>query len=49
MNVSWLGPSPFTLKPGEPLELEYRIYVHEGNTEAARVAEAYADYIEQRK
>jgi len=49
MNVSWPGSSPYTLEPGKPLLLEYRIYVHEGNTEVAQVAEAYAEYLEQRK
>jgi len=41
LNVSWPGLKPYTLEPGAPLTLRYRLYVHRGNTQAGRVAEAF--------
>ncbi len=40
---------PFTLKPGEPLRLRYRVYVHAGNVEDGKVAQAYEAYCQQTK
>jgi len=44
INVSWPGLSPIVLKPGEPVTLRYRIYVHRGDAAAANVSAAYAAY-----
>lgn len=34
----------YTIKAGEPLVMNYRVYVHSGNVDRARVADRYADY-----
>jgi len=41
LNVSWPGVKPYTLEPGKPLTLRYRIYVHRGDVETGRVREAF--------
>lgn len=38
-----------TIKNGEKLTFKYRIYVHKGNAEEAKVADRYADYIDPPK
>ncbi|MFQ6131705.1 MAG: PmoA family protein [Armatimonadota bacterium] len=38
------GKGKYTIPQGESLTLRYRVYIHEGDTEAAKVAEAYAAY-----
>ncbi len=48
-NDGWAGASvcaegPRTLKPGEPLRLQYRILLHRGNAVEGRVAQRYAEY-----
>jgi hypothetical protein len=45
MNVSWPGLASAVLKPGEPVILRYRIYVHNGDAEAADVKAAYRQYL----
>jgi hypothetical protein len=45
INVSWPGLEPVTLKPGEPVILHYRIYIHRGDASAGEVATAYRRYI----
>ena len=35
----------FTLKNGESLTFAYRVYIHSGDAEQARVADRYADYV----
>ena len=44
LNASWPGLKPFTLEPGKPVTLGYRLYVHRGDAVAGRVAQAYAAY-----
>jgi hypothetical protein len=44
MNVSWPGLDPVVLRPGEPVTLRYRIYVHRGDAGAADLSAAYAAY-----
>jgi hypothetical protein len=44
INVSWPGLQPVVLRPGEPVSLSYRIYVHRGNAAAADVKAACAAY-----
>lgn len=42
--VSWPGLTPVVLKPGEPVTLRYRIYVHRGDAATGEVNTAYAAY-----
>lgn len=46
INVSWPGMSPVTLEPGNPVTLEYRMVVFEGQAEPVLLQENYADYIQ---
>ncbi|MFQ5503702.1 MAG: DUF6807 family protein [Planctomycetota bacterium] len=46
LNAAWPGLQPFTLRPGEPLVLAYRVWLHRGD--ASGVAEAYRRYREGR-
>ncbi len=46
LNASWPGLTRFTLKPGEPVTLKYRLYVHRSDAQAGKVAEAYAAYVD---
>lgn len=48
INVSWPGLEPIVLKPGEPVTLRYRIYVHRGDAAGADVKAAYDAYAKER-
>jgi len=48
INVSWPGLEPAVLKPGEPVILRYRIYVHRGDAAAGDVSAAYVAYTKGR-
>jgi hypothetical protein len=48
INASWPGLEPVVLKPGEPIILRYRIYLHRGSAEAGKVKAAYRRYLEER-
>ncbi len=48
INPSWPGLASATLKPGEPVILRYRIYIHRGDAEAGEVNAAYAAYMKGR-
>jgi hypothetical protein len=43
LNVAWPGVEPFTLAPGEAIELAYRVWVH-GEASAEEVEGAYKNY-----
>jgi len=45
LNVSWPGLSSFTLQPEKPVHLSYRLYIHNGDSEAGSVQEAYKQYL----
>ena len=45
LNVSWPGIKPFTLEPGQPITLQYRLYVHRGDVETGKVQEACGAYV----
>ncbi|MEW6356368.1 MAG: PmoA family protein [Planctomycetota bacterium] len=45
LNVSWPGLTPFTLEPGKPLTLRYRLYVHRGDVESGKVKEAFGQAV----
>ncbi|MFQ6132771.1 MAG: DUF6807 family protein, partial [Armatimonadota bacterium] len=42
LGVAWPGLEPYTLEPAKPLTVRYRLWVHRGDAEAGRVAEAYS-------
>ena len=44
LGPSWPGLESYTLQPGAPVTLAYRVYVHRGRAEEADVAKAYASY-----
>jgi len=44
LGPSWPHLQPYTLQPGVPVTLRYRVYVHRGNATAGKVAEAYERY-----
>ncbi len=39
------GDGDYTIKKGETLKLRHRLYFHNGDPEAAKVADKYADYV----
>jgi len=47
INPSWPGLEPVTLRPGQPVDLRYRIHIHRGDG-AGKVAEAYRLYSQAR-
>jgi len=49
LGVAWPGLEFYTLKPGEPLTLRYRVWIHRGGAEEGDVAAAYAAYAEIKK
>lgn len=42
LGVAWPGMQPYTLQPGRPLVLRYRLWLHAGDAAGAAVAEQYA-------
>ena len=46
LGVAWPRTQGVTLRPGEPVTLRYRIWVHHGDAETGRVAEAYEAFAE---
>jgi hypothetical protein len=48
INVSWPGLESTVLKPGEPVVLGYRIYVHRGDASGGEVKTAYDRYLGER-
>lgn len=49
LGVAWPGLDLYTLKPGAPLTLRYRVWVHRGGAEEGEVAAAYAAYAKPEK
>ena len=49
VNVSWPGLTPVVLRPGQPVILSYRLYVHRGAAAAAEVEAVYGAYAAERK
>jgi Methane oxygenase PmoA len=47
-NYGFFEEDPIEITPDEPLTLQYRIYVHNGDAEAGGVAEAYQAYATSR-
>jgi hypothetical protein len=45
LNVSWPGLEPVVLKPGVPVTLGYRIYIHKGDSKEGEVEKEYQRYI----
>jgi len=46
VGVSWPALESFTLQPGRPLSLRFRVWVHDGDAKQGRVAEAYRLFAE---
>lgn len=46
LGVNWPGADTCTLRPGEPVKLRYRVWVHRGGAEEGLVSEAYASFAE---
>ncbi len=44
LGAAWPGLEMYTLKPGKPLTLRYRLWVHRGDAKQGSVAEASAAY-----
>jgi hypothetical protein len=44
INAAYLLLSPYSMKTGETLTLRYRVWVHEGRWDDARLREAFAEY-----
>ncbi len=49
LNVSWPGLKPFTLQPGKPVTLRYRLYIYRGDVAEGYVQRAYERYIAEYK
>ena len=47
LGVSWPGEEIYTLEPGRPLTLSFRVWVHRGDWKEGRVEEAFDAFIEQ--
>lgn len=47
LGASWPHETTHTMQPGESFELRYRLLVHRGNAEEAKVAEAAQKYAEE--
>ncbi|MBM4016961.1 MAG: hypothetical protein FJ288_01320 [Planctomycetes bacterium] len=45
LGPSWPGLKAWTLQPGAPATLRYRVYVHRGDAAQGKVAAAYAQYV----
>jgi len=45
LNVSWPGRKPHTLKPGIPLKLKYRVFIHGGKAKPQSVPQAFDRYL----
>ena len=45
LNVSWPGLKAYTLQPGRPIALSYRLYIHRGNADTGHVRKAYRQYL----
>lgn len=46
LGVCWPGLEPVTLEPNNPVTLRYRIWVHEGDANVARVEDAFAVFVQ---
>ncbi len=45
LGPSWPHLEPYTLEPGEAVTLAYRVYLHRGDADEGKVAEAHARYV----
>jgi len=44
LGQSWPHTEPYVMKPGAAFELRHRLYIHQGDAEEAKVAEAFSAY-----
>jgi len=47
LGAAWPGERSFELPAGESLTLRYRLFVHRGTAEEAKVAEQFAEFLQQ--
>ncbi|MFH1737398.1 MAG: DUF6807 family protein [bacterium] len=45
LGVDFPGIEPFEMRPGKPLHLRYRVWIHRGDAECGKVREMYDAYI----
>jgi hypothetical protein len=45
LNASWPGLKTVVLEPEKPVTLNYRLYIHRGDTTAGQVHRAYEQYL----
>lgn len=45
LGVAWPGNEGVTIRPGEPVTLRYRIWIHRGDAEEGNVSEAYEVFV----
>ena len=46
LGVSWPGEEVYTLEPGEPLTLSFRVWIHRGDWREGGVEEAFGAFLE---
>jgi hypothetical protein len=46
LGVSWPGLEKYTLRPGEPLTLRFRLWIHEGDADAGLVRQAFEAFVD---
>jgi len=49
LGPNWPHLEPFTLEPGAPVTLRYRVVLHRGDAGEGKVAEAYEEYVRNAK
>jgi len=47
LGHSWPANMPYELKPGGEVTLRYGLYTHKGTAEEGKVAEAWAEYLNE--
>ncbi|MCP4642997.1 MAG: hypothetical protein GY851_21305 [bacterium] len=49
LGASWPRNDPYTLQPGEYVELRYRLYVHRGGADEGKVADRFQTFLDEAK
>ncbi len=48
LGVCWPGLEPYTLEPGKPVTLSYRVWVHDGAPAASKMEERFSEYADRK-